>query len=106
MLFTALWRRAAIKRTADERSGTIALKHAIPGGREFSIAHLAPLVIRSACPDIGRDLVIRVTFSNHCYTEKFDPEPHDPEQIVVRDAGGPRVFCPIRHGLSSQLPGS
>lgn len=80
------------------------MKQSTPGGGGPSIAHLAPLVIRCACPDIGRDLVIRVAFSNHCYSEKFDPERHDPEQIIVRDAGGRRVFCPVRHGLSYRLP--
>jgi hypothetical protein len=73
-------------------------------GQEFSIDHLAPASISCPCTDIGRDLVIGVAFANHCYTESFDGSRHDIEQIIVRDTSGPRVFCPIRHGLSLRLP--
>ena len=62
------------------------------------------MTIACPCADIGRDLAVSVAFSNHCYTEGFDAERHGPEQIIARDAGGPRVFCPIRHGLSIRLP--
>lgn len=57
------------------------------------------------CPQIGRDLVIEVDFRSHCYPEKFDPDKHTQEQILLYDAPGrPRVFCPIRYGLSARLP--
>lgn len=69
------------------------------------IGHLKPYMILCPCPDIGRDLTIRVNFLSHCYTEHFDPDQHDRTEIIIRDAGGPRVFCPIRHGLSLRLPG-
>jgi len=74
-------------------------------GMEFSISHLGPMTIACPCPDIGRDLALGVDFTNHCYTERFDAERHAAEQIIVRDGGGHRVFCPIRHGLSFRLPG-
>lgn len=74
-------------------------------GKKFPIGHLAPMTIACPCEDIGRDLAILVSFSNHCYTEGFDGGRHDPGLIIVRDGGGPRVFCPIRHELSSRLPG-
>ena len=81
------------------------LKPIFHGGIEVSIAHLAPMTLACPCPQIKRDLVIEVDFRNHCYTEKFDPGKHEQEQIILYDAPGrPRVFCPIRHGLSVRLP--
>ncbi len=68
-------------------------------------SHLAPGTIACPCDDIGRDLTIRVSYSNHCYTEGFDPARHDEGQIIVQEHGRSRVFCPIRHSLSFRLPG-
>lgn len=74
-------------------------------GVQITIAHLGPMTFSCPCPDIGRDLIVAVAFSSHCYTEGFDGECHEPHQIALYDAGGkPRVFCPVRHGLSAQLP--
>lgn len=81
------------------------MKEILFEGQVVSIDHLAPMTFTCPCADIGRDLVIAVTFSNHCYTMAFDEERHGTEEIVVYDAGSrPRVFCTVRHGLSSQLP--
>jgi hypothetical protein len=74
-------------------------------GQVVSIGHLAPTTIACPCKQIGRDLVIRVVFTHHCYTEKYDPGCHKPEQILFTDSPDhQRVFCPIRHGLSHKLP--
>lgn len=62
------------------------------------------MMIACPCDGMDRDLAVAVSFSNHCYTEGFDPTRHDNAQIIVRDGGGPRVFCPVRHGLSLRLP--
>jgi hypothetical protein len=63
------------------------------------------MTVACPCPDLDRDLTIRVVFSTHCYTERFDSDLHDIEQIICREHGRiPRVFCPIRHGLSFRLP--
>lgn len=75
-------------------------------GTEHSIAHLAPgKTITCACKEMERDLVIRVIYTNHCYTENFDPKKHNEEEILIKEAKDRhRVFCPIRHGLSHKLP--
>ena len=76
----------------------------LPDGSVVSLAHLAPMPIACPCASIGRDLVINVTFRNHCYTEKFQPGIHTREQIVLYDSPSrPRVFCPVRYGLSTNL---
>jgi hypothetical protein len=74
-------------------------------GEKISLAHLAASELDCPCEDIGRDIVIYVHYTPHCYSEKFDPEKNKPEEIICTD--GPdrdRVFCPIRHGLSPRLP--
>lgn len=77
----------------------------IHNGNPVSLDHLAPTSFACPCEGIGRDLEIGVSFRNHCYTEKFDPLAHSKDQIVLFDGfQRPRVFCPIRHGLSFQLP--
>jgi hypothetical protein len=81
------------------------MKEILFDGHVISIDHLAPMTFPCSCPDIGRDLTVSVTFSNHCYTEAFDDTKHTAEDVVVYDAGSrARIFCPIRHGLSAQLP--
>lgn len=81
------------------------LRRIVHGGVTVSISHLAPVLFPCPCAAIRRDLVIRAIFSNHCYTKGFNPEQHSREQIVLYDSGNrPRVFCPVRHELSLQLP--
>lgn len=61
--------------------------------------------IACPCEAIGRNLVIEVDFSNHCYSKKFIEGEHRKEEIIVHEAKGrKRVFCPERHGLSLRLP--
>ncbi|OPY96833.1 hypothetical protein A5906_00485 [Bradyrhizobium sacchari] len=61
--------------------------------------------ITCPCELIGRDLLIEVDFANHCYTEKFVEGVHTIEQILLTEAEDRhRVFCPVRYGLSKQLP--
>jgi hypothetical protein len=74
-------------------------------GREVDIGHLAPRMVACPCEPIGRDLTIRVVYKNHCYSEAFCEARHAKEEILFYDSPeSPRVFCPIRHGLSHQLP--
>jgi hypothetical protein len=80
------------------------LKPIVHEGQVISIDHLSPFLFDCPCEDIGRPLVIRVVFANHCYTKKYDPSAHTPEQIVLTEGDRHRVFCPIRHGLSHRLP--
>lgn len=74
-------------------------------GSEHSIAHLSGMELTCPCKPIGRDLTIRVAFKNHCYTEDYDPEKHQPHEILITEAKDRyRVFCPIRYALSHRLP--
>jgi hypothetical protein len=76
------------------------------GGQEVSLTHLGPRIIRCPCEPIKRDLLIRVSFANHCYTEAFSASRHTTVEIVLYDSPSrPRVFCPLRHSLSFKLPG-
>jgi hypothetical protein len=85
------------------RSSALLLK--LHDGQEVSVGHLAPTMIACPCEPIGRSLAIRVTFANHCYTEKYDRGIHRPEQILLTEAPDRhRVFCPVRYGLSHRLP--
>ena len=69
------------------------------------VGHLAPNQIECPCAQIGRDLIIRVAFANHCYTEAFSSAQHQANEIILYDAPDrPRVFCPIRYDLSFKLP--
>lgn len=81
------------------------MKPILHNGQEMPIGHLAPTSLRCDCSKIGRDLVVRAIFANHCYTKAFDPEAHTNEQIIHYDSPErPRVFCPVRHELSYGLP--
>lgn len=75
-------------------------------GVHHTVGHLSPSVLR--CPsNVGRELMISVGYSSHCYTMAFDPRFHSTTDISLYDAGGrPRVFCPVRHGLSAGLRGA
>src|SRR5207302_1417578 len=74
-------------------------------GEKFALGHMAQTVIHVPCQEIGREIVIGVTFTCHCYTEKFNSEKHKAEEVALYDSGGkPRVFCKVRHELSARLP--
>jgi hypothetical protein len=74
-------------------------------GQVMPIAHLEPKLITCPCEPIKRDLLIRVIFANHCYTEEFSSSKHSHDEIVHYDSPErPRVFCPIRYNLSHRLP--
>jgi hypothetical protein len=74
-------------------------------GTEVSTEHLGSVEIRCPCEVIGRDLLIRVDYRNHCFTEAYDTKTHKPEQILFTEATDRhRVFCPIRYSLSHRLP--
>lgn len=81
------------------------MKPIIHNGHEVSLAHLEPMTIKCPCQEIKRDLLIRVAFTSHCYTEAFDAALHARDQIVLYDSPQrPRVFCENRHRLSVYLP--
>jgi hypothetical protein len=82
------------------------LKPIIHNGQVMTFDHLIPFRFNCPCPDINRDLSIRAHFANHhCYTRRYDPTIHTPEEIIVTEAKDRhRVFCPERYELSRRLP--
>lgn len=73
-------------------------------GKTVDLAHLEPLSLAFAVMRLdGRMITIDVKFSNHCYTEAFVPDRHDPAHVVM-DRGQKRAFDPLRHDLSRYLP--
>jgi hypothetical protein len=95
----------AVKGQSHWKTGSAHLQPIIHNGKEMPIDHLAPFTFPCPCPDIGRDLMIRSICANHCYTEKYDATCHATADIILTEgAGRHRVFCPIRYGLSFQLP--
>jgi hypothetical protein len=56
------------------------VKPVVHDGKEISIDHLAPMTIVCSCELMGRELLVDVSFANHCYTEKFVEGVHKVEQ--------------------------
>lgn len=76
-------------------------------GKEVPVDHLHTGTVSFVCPceELGRDIIVRVHFTHHCYTKAYDPREHAADQIVCYDAPQrPRVFCPVRYKLSLDLP--
>lgn len=81
------------------------MSHIIVGGQQVSISHLAPAILSCPSEAFGRDILIEIEYSNHCYTSDFVPGLHQPADIVVRERHRvARVFDAIRHELSIGLP--
>lgn len=69
----------------------------------IKVPHLAPYVMTITLPR-GEQAKIRVAFSCHCFSEKFDPALHRGKQILIRDGKWKRVFDQRRYDLSLYLP--
>lgn len=80
-------------------------KPVIVGERAFDLSHLDPFSLVFFSRLAGRELRVHVTYSNHCFTEKWD-ESRDANKDALPDGGGrQRVFCETRYRLSLGLPG-
>lgn len=73
-------------------------------GAAIAFSHLEPFTLEMVTQGRPQGLKIGVRFSNHVFTEAFDPTRHDGQAVEVMDATRRRVFCPIRYGLSQALP--
>lgn len=52
-----------------------------------------------------KTLRVRVTFSNHCFSDHFDPVGYSAgDTIIDEDTERPRMFCPTRYRLSFDVP--
>jgi hypothetical protein len=72
-------------------------------GQPHSLAHLEPFTI-SVTPKAPGAPTFRVlvNFGHHTFTREVQPG-DDPTHLYTVD-GDVRCFCPIRHGLSANLP--
>lgn len=70
-------------------------------GQVYDLAHLDPFTFSQNVD--GVEVVVRVEFSSHCFTEKVGPE-HTPD-LIYQVGSERRAFCVDRYELSKQLPG-
>jgi hypothetical protein len=72
-------------------------------GETVDLGHLDEFVMAVETQARPKGVTVRVRFSNHCYSERFDEALHADRPIVM-DHKNKRAFCPIRHAMSKQLP--
>ena len=78
----------------------------IVDGVAIDLAHLEPFEFQMAPRDWTELATISVRFTDHCFTEAFDPRHHT--AVVVTSQSSPsesRGFAPDRYELSKLLPG-
>lgn len=76
----------------------------VVNGQAVGFAHLEPFHLALFVEKISRSMTVDVRFSNHCFSEGFDPLVH-PVSLKLLDHGGrERAFCNIRYLLSARLP--
>jgi len=73
-------------------------------GEAVDFTHLEPFEFRCVTEGRPAGAVIAVHFSNHCFTEAYDPEKHEGRPIVLDGRERERAFCPVRYQLSLKLP--
>ncbi|WP_055128401.1 hypothetical protein [Pseudomonas mediterranea] len=74
-------------------------------GQTYDFAHLEPFTLTVQSDLVGRELSVHVTFSNHCFSRKYDEAAHPAgEPIILDHARRQRTFCSIRYRLSLMLP--
>lgn len=79
-------------------------------GREIDLQHLDPHLLHcpTTDPQLPNPLLINVRYSDHCFSEKYDPAIHSADLLLPwcrGNASDPRAFDPTRHALSHLLPG-
>jgi hypothetical protein len=75
------------------------------GGADYPLSHLEPFDITVAAKDpLTADAVLRVSFSHHVFSVKWDPDVHTKDHEFEAD-GEQRAFCPVRYGCSIELRG-
>ncbi|WP_374589904.1 hypothetical protein [Novosphingobium sp.] len=72
-------------------------------GIEYSFVHLAPFEVTVPAKEpLAAPAVLRVTFSHHVFSEKWNPSKHAPSHEFTVD-GEKRAFCPLRYQCSHQI---
>ncbi len=74
-------------------------------GKTYEFNHLNSFLISFDSKNANKKLVIYVAFTNHCFTKAYKPgEPTNGMQLFDTETARPRIFCPIRYRLSTELP--
>jgi hypothetical protein len=73
-------------------------------GQTYDLSHLDPCQFEAISTKVPRPLRINVRFTNHCFSEAFDPVKHPAGTFAIMDGPRRRVFSPDRYTLSFQLP--
>ena len=76
----------------------------VHAGVTYDLAHLNPFHMTVDSTRAGRELRVHVVFTNHCFSEGFDPAIHGPASPLIPRQQPPRVFNQVRYDLSKQLP--
>lgn len=74
-------------------------------GQVFHFAHLEPFTFMFHSERANRQLRVRVTFSNHCFSKAYDPKAQPLVGPIIRDGRQERTFCLVRYRLSFRLRG-
>jgi hypothetical protein len=86
----------------------VAIEHYHPPlrirGEIYDLSHLDPFQFEVSSTKVPRPLRINVRFTNHCFSEAFDPAKHLSDEPVIPDGQRRRAFCPDRYDLSLRLP--
>jgi hypothetical protein len=77
----------------------------VVGRNTVGFAHLEPRTLIVATASRPAGVSIDVVFSNHCFSESFNPTTHFGAPVDVWDGAKRRVFDQIRYTLSLDLPG-
>lgn len=73
-------------------------------GVGYDLDHLVSFILNVDSERAQKQLTVRVSFTNHCYTVQHDPAAHPEGWPILRDGGGrARTFCPERYRLSKQM---
>ncbi|WP_369988516.1 hypothetical protein [Pseudomonas xanthosomatis] len=72
-------------------------------GQVHDLAHLEPFTFSVHSARCSRDLRVRVTFSNHCFTKGIHCTAEADGAEVVERGRRIRVFCAVRYQLSFRL---
>jgi hypothetical protein len=75
------------------------------GQQAYDLSHLEPTAFAFFSERAKQKLRVHVTYSNHCFTERYESAKSLTGSPILTDGGGrERVFCPIRYALSLHLP--
>ena len=73
-------------------------------GLVYNFEHLQKTSMEVASEKAKKNLIVGISFTNHCYTVAHDPSCYPKEWPILHDGGGrTRAFCLERYGLSKQM---